>query len=74
MTLLDKANKVKRGEWKRRKENWSDEHLDIAIACIEGKITHKQMMTSMQLPRGYGSSFFSSLLPWAIREGKLIRI
>lgn len=68
-TLLEKAKEVK--ETKQR--TITNEHVELAIALLEGKITQKQHDTAIELKPGSGQGYitFSRSIIKAYQQGKI---
>ena len=71
-TLLEKARavQVKPNET----VEYSDEHLEVVLAYLNGEITNKQMSAVSDKGPTAASSFVGQVLAWAVRNNKLKKV
>lgn len=70
MTLLEKAQSVQ-STGTARCLRTTDEHVELALAFLQGQITEKQFAAALGVPPSNGSSNAWGTLRAAVRDGRL---
>ena len=55
------------------KNTYSDEHIDLVLAYLNGEVTNKQMCVAAKIHQTGASTFAGQVLMWGIRYGKIVR-